>query len=126
MMIETTSNLGSASCPKPDASSATRSIAKNATKESTPQQSASPDHFYLAAKSKAAYQPMFRYRRWLEGQKGHVPEGGDASIAKIETGLPPLRGSEVKFCDYIGAPQGVEDKRMQFYYGDGHDLKKQQ
>jgi hypothetical protein len=48
----------------------------------------------LAVKQKAVYQPTFRFRRWLEGEKQTLLDvgGEQRTIAGIETELPPLKG----------------------------------
>ena len=48
--------------------------------------------FNLTVKQKAVYQPTFKHRSWLEHKKRQALEGME-SIAKIETGLPPLCGA---------------------------------
>ncbi|KAG0287067.1 hypothetical protein BGZ98_004818, partial [Dissophora globulifera] len=45
----------------------------------------------LAVNQKAAMQPTFRYRRWLEGENQLILEGRTMPIANIESLLPPLR-----------------------------------
>jgi len=80
-----------------------------------------PVFFNLAAKSKAVYQPGFRFRRWTEMEKKLVPEGESNSISDIETSLPPLRGPDASVIGYVDKLRQVE-KGLQAFY-DSPDLR---
>ncbi|KAF9290374.1 hypothetical protein BGZ88_007373, partial [Linnemannia elongata] len=82
--------------------------------------SSSPVHFNLAIKQKAVYQPVFRFRRWLEHEKSLVPEGQDESIHSLESHLPPLRGHSASVIEYARELEEVEERLKTFYTGDHH------
>ncbi|KAF9342320.1 hypothetical protein BGX34_008353, partial [Mortierella sp. NVP85] len=46
----------------------------------------------LHVKTKAVYQPKFKFRHWMESKKSETPADGSKSISDIETNLPPLKG----------------------------------
>ncbi|KAF9081203.1 hypothetical protein BGX27_005023, partial [Mortierella sp. AM989] len=63
-------------------------------------------------------QPVFRYRRWLEGEKE------SKSIAHAESNLPPLRGPGASVVDYVRKLEEVEEQLSEFYRGDKNRFKK--
>ena len=71
----------------------------------------------LAVKSKAVYQPQFKFRRWMEGQKKIVPPGETTSISDIECGLPALRGENASVINYVTELAKVEERLERFYNG---------
>ncbi|KAF9433983.1 hypothetical protein BGZ76_008724, partial [Entomortierella beljakovae] len=74
----------------------------------------------LAVNQKAVMQPVFRFRRWLEEQKQLIPDGGLASIADIETSLPPLRGLTSSVSNYCEQLEQVEEQLLDFYNSGNH------
>ncbi|KAF9920167.1 hypothetical protein FBU30_010048, partial [Linnemannia zychae] len=75
--------------------------------------------FYnLAIKSKAVYQPILKYRRWLEARKRVVPPGVEESISDIESKLPALRGKDGNVEQYVTALNVVKKRLDEFYDGD--------
>lgn len=81
-------------------------------------------HHNLAVNQKAVLQPVFRYRRWLEGEKQAIPEDQTESIEHIESRLPPLRGPSANIINYIRELERVEDRLHEFYNGNGNRFKK--
>lgn len=81
-------------------------------------------HHNMAANQKAVLQPLFRYRRWLEGEKQAIPENQSESIANIESHLPPRRGPEASVINYIKQLEHVEVRLMDFYNGNNNRFKK--
>jgi hypothetical protein len=71
-------------------------------------------HHNLAVNQKAVLQPLFRYRRWLEGEKQAVPEDQSESIVHIESHLPPLRGPGSSVISYAQELQRMEDRLSDF------------
>ncbi|KAG0274828.1 hypothetical protein BGZ96_004069 [Linnemannia gamsii] len=73
----------------------------------------------LAVKQKAIYQPTFRFRRWLEGEKMKPLDMGEGeeTISEIETGLPPLKGEGASVINYSAELKRVEEKLLEFYGG---------
>jgi len=62
----------------------------------------------LAVNQKVVYQPTFRFRRWLNEEKGIAPDGESDSVATIESRLPPLRGPSASVCSYVEELSKVE------------------
>ncbi|KAG0317269.1 hypothetical protein BGZ99_006411 [Dissophora globulifera] len=82
--------------------------------------------FYnVAVKQKAAYQSMFKQRRWLEDQKQTIPLGATESIGEIESKLPPARGADANFTEYI-AQLGNARERFDVFYNTNNSVKKRQ
>jgi hypothetical protein len=81
-------------------------------------------HHNLAVNQKAVLQPVFRHRRWLEGEKSAIPENQSESIATIESRLPPLRGPKASVINYIKQLERVEDRLMDFYNGNKNRFKR--
>ncbi|KAF9276712.1 hypothetical protein BGZ68_009834 [Mortierella alpina] len=81
-------------------------------------------HHNLAVKSKAMYQPQFKFRRWMEGQKKIVPPGESSSISDIESGLPALRGEDASVINYVKELSKVEDRLDEFYNGNEMQYKR--
>ncbi|KAG0018917.1 hypothetical protein BGZ82_000306 [Podila clonocystis] len=71
-------------------------------------------HRQEPGKGKAVYQPTFKHRRWLEQRKGRAIDGRE-SVARIETGLPPLCGSMANIKDYTKMLQDVGGDLEAFY-----------
>ncbi|KAF9117406.1 hypothetical protein BGX30_005523, partial [Mortierella sp. GBA39] len=90
----------------------------------TPEMSPRPVYFNLAVKSKAVHQPMFRFRRWLEGEKQMIPDGEQESVGNIETRLPALKGQGASVVDYLEELEKVEERLLAFYVGSDHKFKK--
>ena len=84
---------------------------------SAPMGSPRPVFFNLAVKSKAVYQPNFRFRRWLENEKKATPDGEDESVHDIETRLPPLKGQRASVVNYVKELESVETRLLEFYSG---------
>ncbi|KAG0303308.1 hypothetical protein BGZ97_001957 [Linnemannia gamsii] len=84
---------------------------------SAPGISPRPVFYNVAVKSKAVYQPNFRFRRWLENEKNVIPDGEEESVLGIEARLPPLRGQEASVVNYIKDLESVETRLLQFYSG---------
>ncbi|KAK3810548.1 MAG: hypothetical protein J3R72DRAFT_78820 [Linnemannia gamsii] len=84
---------------------------------SAPMISPQPVFFNVAVKSKAVYQPNFRFRRWLENEKKATPDGEDESVQDIETRLPPLKGQNASIVDYVKELELVETRLLEFYSG---------
>ncbi|KAF9382477.1 hypothetical protein CPC16_009322 [Podila verticillata] len=80
----------------------------------------------LAVKQKAVYQPTFRFRRWLEGEKQKPLDMGEEqeTIAGIETGLPPLKGEGASVINYTAELRRVEERLLEFYVGRDHLYKR--
>lgn len=81
-------------------------------------------HHNLAVKSKAMYQPQFKFRRWMEGQKKIVPPGASSSISDIETELPALRGEDASVINYVKELAKVEGRLDEFYNGNEMQYKR--
>jgi hypothetical protein len=71
----------------------------------------------LAVKQKAVYQPIFKFRQWLEDKKKVIPTDNSPLIANIESSLPPFRGESISFDKHIDALEKVKDKLDTFYNG---------
>jgi len=73
----------------------------------------------LTVKQKAVYQPTFRFRRWLEGEKQALLDVGEEhrTIAGIETELPPLKGEGASVINYTAELRRVEERLLEFYAG---------
>ncbi|KAF9536986.1 hypothetical protein EC957_009128 [Mortierella hygrophila] len=73
----------------------------------------------LAMKQKAVYQPTFRFRRWLEGEKQTLLDVGEEqrAIAGIETELPPLKGEGASVINYTAELRRVVERLLEFYAG---------
>ncbi|KAG9070416.1 hypothetical protein KI688_009753 [Linnemannia hyalina] len=73
----------------------------------------------LTVKQKAVYQPTFRFRRWLEGEKQALLDVGEEhrTIARIETELPPLKGEGASVINYTAELRRVEERLLKFYAG---------
>ncbi|KAF9943624.1 hypothetical protein BGZ70_005698, partial [Mortierella alpina] len=89
----------------------------SATPPKAPQEKA-VRHNFLAVKSKAIYQPQFKFRRWMEGQKRIVSPGESNSIRDIEGGLPALHGEDASVINYVKELEKVEGRLERFYNGD--------
>lgn len=84
-----------------------------------------PDaHYNLAVNQKAVLQPVFRHRRWLEGEKEATPDQRSKSIAHIESELPPLRGPGANVAEYVKKLEEVEERLSEFYTGNKNRFKK--
>ncbi|KAF9916185.1 hypothetical protein FBU30_001514, partial [Linnemannia zychae] len=86
----------------------------------------SPKHTFhnLAVKSKAVYQPVLRFRRWLENEKAAVPEGETKSIAEIESGLSPLNGASLNVVEYVKDLKSVDERLQEFYNGNDNKYRR--
>ncbi|KAF9403002.1 hypothetical protein BGX21_007611 [Mortierella sp. AD011] len=71
----------------------------------------------LAAKQKAVYQPILKFRRWFQNKKNEIPAGATDSISNIESNLPPLRGEGTSFESYYSELQKVQGELNAFYNG---------
>ncbi|KAK3839087.1 MAG: hypothetical protein JOS17DRAFT_168561 [Linnemannia elongata] len=80
----------------------------------------------LAVKQKAVYQPMFRFRRWLEGAKQEqvCVDGQQVSISDIESRLPPLKGQGSSVINYVQELERVEERLQEFYAGPSNRYKR--
>ncbi|KAG0163363.1 hypothetical protein DFQ29_003149, partial [Apophysomyces sp. BC1021] len=67
-------------------------------------------HYNLAVNQKAVMQPVFRHRRWLEGEKESIPDQRSESIAHAESNLPPLRGPGASVVEYVKKLEEVEEQ----------------
>ncbi|KAF9159624.1 Rad2 nuclease [Actinomortierella ambigua] len=67
------------------------------------ERSATEEFITQAVKSKAVYQPIFKYRRWANNEKTKQIEsaGERTTIQDIESSFPPLRGQSPRVSDYI-------------------------
>ncbi|KAG0000392.1 hypothetical protein BGZ65_004412, partial [Modicella reniformis] len=75
-----------------------------------------PLTFYnLAVKQKAIYQPTFKHRRWLEGEKSKDSRDGMRSVKDIESELPPLRGEGASSSTYPDKHGAVKEQLNEFY-----------
>ncbi|KAF9343858.1 hypothetical protein BGX26_005115, partial [Mortierella sp. AD094] len=84
-----------------------------------------PDaHYNLAVNQKAVLQPVFRHRRWLEGEKESIPDQQTKSIAHAESNLPPLRGPGASVVEYVKKLEEVEEQLSEFYNGANYGFKK--
>ncbi|KAG0262907.1 hypothetical protein BGZ95_003941, partial [Linnemannia exigua] len=72
----------------------------------------------LAVNQKAAYQPTFKHRTWMEGQKAIVSPETTMSVAHIESNLPSLRGNDASIHDYLLELERTHDQLDHFYNGD--------
>lgn len=75
-------------------------------------------------KQKAVYQPCFKFRRWLEGEKQTKQEGEQESIAEIESHLPPLKGQGASVFNYVTELEKVEQRLLEFYGGHDQQYKR--
>ena len=73
----------------------------------------------LAVKQKAIYQPIFRFRRWLESEKQTLLDMGEEqrTIAELETGFPPLKGEGASVINYTAELKRIEKNLLEFYTG---------
>ncbi|KAG0270763.1 hypothetical protein BGZ96_006190, partial [Linnemannia gamsii] len=85
-----------------------------------------PVFFNLAVKTKAVYQPTFRFRRWVENEKQRISDGEHESIQEIETRLPPLKGPDTFVMNYVKELERVEEQLKAFFNGQDHKYKKHQ
>ncbi|KAI1280939.1 hypothetical protein EDD11_001411, partial [Mortierella claussenii] len=84
-----------------------------------------PDgHYNLAVNQKAVMQPVFRHRRWLEGEKELAPNHLSDSTAHVESNLPPLRGPGASVVEYINKLDEVGELLSGFYNGANNRFKK--
>ncbi|KAG0038024.1 hypothetical protein BGZ82_001267 [Podila clonocystis] len=90
----------------------------------TPVESPRSVFYNLAVKSKAVYQPSFRFQRWLEGKKKAVPDGEQESICDIESKLPPLKGQGASVIKYIQELEMAEKRLLEFYSGSEDQYKR--
>ncbi|KAF8918499.1 hypothetical protein BGZ58_004848, partial [Dissophora ornata] len=98
----------------------TQELALTATGQeptTTPVDSPRSVFFNLAVKSKAVYQPNFRFRRWLEGEKEAISDGEQKSIGDIETHLPPLKGQGASVINHVRELERDEKRLLEFYSG---------
>ncbi|KAG0367474.1 hypothetical protein BGZ54_003818 [Gamsiella multidivaricata] len=72
-------------------------------------------YYNLAAAQKAVYQPILKYRRWLEECKRIVLPGATESISDIESGLPPLCGDDAIFAKYVTELGNAKEQSHSFY-----------
>jgi hypothetical protein len=77
-----------------------------------------PRHNNLAVKTKAVYQPTFRYRSWLAQKKEAIPEGRAESVSATESGIPPRHGLQADFADHVLYKKSKDQELDQFYNGD--------
>ncbi|CAO3565300.1 unnamed protein product [Mortierella alpina] len=91
------------------------SASASATPPKAPQEKAT--YRNLAVKSKAVYQPHFKFQRWMEGQKKIVPPGESISISDIECGLPALHGENASVINYVKELAKVDERLERFYNG---------
>ncbi|KAF8943082.1 hypothetical protein BGZ47_005816 [Haplosporangium gracile] len=82
--------------------------------------------FNLAVKSKAVYQPVFHFRRWLEEDKKVISEVEEHSISDIETRLPVFKGPGASVVDYVKEVEKVEERLLAFYNGSDSTFKNHQ
>ncbi|KAF9149214.1 hypothetical protein BG015_008995 [Linnemannia schmuckeri] len=73
--------------------------------------------FLNLVESKAVYQPVFRFRKWVEDEKRMIPEGEESFISDIETRLPALRGPGTSVVNYVAELKQVEDRPKELYAG---------
>ncbi|KAF9569519.1 hypothetical protein EC968_002563, partial [Mortierella alpina] len=69
----------------------------------------------MSVKSKAIYQPIFKFRKWLNDGKNDQPEG-EQSIQDIESNMPAMRGADANFdelTEYINKHQS----QLHAFYG---------
>ena len=90
----------------------------------TPVESPRSVFYNLAVKSKAVYQPNFRFRHWLEGEKKAIPDGEQESISDIETNQPALKGQGASVIKYIKELEMVEKRLLEFYSGSDYQYKR--
>ena len=91
----------------------------------TPVESPRSVFYNLAVKSKAVYQPNFRFRHWLEGEKKAIPDREQESISDfIETNLPALKGQGASVIKYIKELEMVEKRLLEFYSGSDYQYKR--
>ncbi|KAF9125383.1 hypothetical protein BGW39_007435 [Mortierella sp. 14UC] len=109
---------------QPEAGAVVQDLTPTATAQesatSAPPISPRPMFFNLAVKSKAVYQPNFRFRRWLKNEKKATPDGENESLQAIETRLPPLKGQMASVVDYVKELELVETRLLEFYSGSEH------
>ncbi|KAG0284058.1 hypothetical protein BGZ98_006052, partial [Dissophora globulifera] len=90
----------------------------------TPVESPRSVFYNLAVKTKAVYQPNFRFRRWLEGKKEVIPDGEQDSIGDIEKNLPPLKGQGASVINYVKRLEMSEKRLLEFYSGSEYQYKR--
>ncbi|KAG9062117.1 hypothetical protein KI688_006843 [Linnemannia hyalina] len=100
----------------PAAKDSPHTVAAGQESTATPAPSPRSVFFNLAVKSKAVYQPTFRFQRWLEGEKKTVPEGERDSISDIE-------GQDSIVINYVEELKRVEKRLKTFYGGLDHKYK---
>jgi ribosomal protein S27AE len=71
--------------------------------------------FNLAVNQKAVYQPVLKFRRWMNGQKNVQPEGTGQSIQDIERNMPPTKGQDADFAAAASYLENHEQQLQQFY-----------
>jgi len=81
-------------------------------------------HHNLAVNQKSVMQPVFRYRRWLNTEKGMISESEPLSISQIESQLPALRGPGASVIEYVKGLEQVKERLSQFYNGNNNRFKK--
>ncbi|KAF9960813.1 hypothetical protein BGZ72_005819 [Mortierella alpina] len=69
----------------------------------------------MSVKSKAFYQPVFKFRRWLNEGKNVQPEG-EQSIQDIETNMPTMRGESADF-DELTTYISKHQSQLRAFYG---------
>ncbi|KAF9915510.1 hypothetical protein FBU30_001909, partial [Linnemannia zychae] len=98
-------------------------------------------YYNMAVKQKAVYQPILKFRRWMEHEKrkllplppqqqqqqqhqqqqqqqqtpGVIQPSTPRSISDIESSLPPLRGEGVDFNNYLDYRHNHEEQLHRFY-----------
>ncbi|KAI7816380.1 hypothetical protein BC939DRAFT_482080 [Gamsiella multidivaricata] len=98
-------------------------LCKSPTPAPAPTLGFAPATYYnLAVKQKAIYQPTFKHRCWMEGQKSVVPDGIE-STSDIETKLPSQRSGGVSLAIYLTELEKVQGRLNEFYNGNNRLMK---
>jgi hypothetical protein len=78
----------------------------------------------LSVKQKAVYQPIFKFRRWLENRRNTTHAGEETSIADDEGHLPPVRGVNSSIESYFEKFKEVGGKLSEFYSDERYLVKR--
>ncbi|KAF9121779.1 hypothetical protein BGX30_002368 [Mortierella sp. GBA39] len=78
----------------------------------------------MVVSQRAVYQPAFRFRRWLEGEKQVTQEGEQETIAEIEGRLSPLKGQSASVIHCVAELKKVERRLLEFYGGRDQQYKR--
>lgn len=108
----------------PGSASASASISTHIPNRDPPGTSPRDAYYSLAVKQKAIYQPMFRFRKWMEEKKKVIPEGEEESVSDIKSRLPPLRGPGASVMLYVKELKQAEQRLKAFYSGNKHQFQK--